>query len=234
MSKLNLSHWLTKEQAATELGVHIKTVERLTARGRIQMQIWKRPKGAAIAVFHPRDVAREKAKRNTNAPAAFVLPPEPQNAVALQNPLDLAISHGSDSPHTKEILTYPQKSMEIQPLSVSETSKTGRARGPEVPIDRRLFLTRSEAASYAGLPKSCIQAAMNAGLLRWIRTGRGIRIVRETLEPTDLADFLEHQVSSEPRQNPFIGRLEGQEHKDTGPGEDKQPEPRDGVIPPKG
>ncbi len=69
----DLSHWLTKSQAAEALGVSTKTVEKLAEDGAIQKQTWRRAGKPAIAVYHPDDIQRERIKRNPDA-EPFVLP----------------------------------------------------------------------------------------------------------------------------------------------------------------
>ena len=66
--------WLTKQQAATAIGVTTKTVERLAQDQKLQQASWRRPTGGPeVAVYHPADVARLAKERRPGA-APFVLP----------------------------------------------------------------------------------------------------------------------------------------------------------------
>jgi hypothetical protein len=66
--------WLTKQRAADAIGCSTKTVEKLAQDGKLQQARWRRPTGgAAVAVFHPADVARVAQERRPGLPA-FVLP----------------------------------------------------------------------------------------------------------------------------------------------------------------
>ena len=66
----DLTSWLTKIQAAEEIGVGTKTVDRLADDGTLQKELRQRVGMAPVAVFHPRDVQQEKERRT----AADVIP----------------------------------------------------------------------------------------------------------------------------------------------------------------
>jgi hypothetical protein len=62
-TRKDLSTWLTKIQAAGELGVGTKTVDRLAENGDLQRELRPRVGMAPVAVFRPEDIKREKARR---------------------------------------------------------------------------------------------------------------------------------------------------------------------------
>jgi hypothetical protein len=60
---LDLTSWLTKIQAAQELGVGTKTVDRMADKNQIRRDLRSRPGLATVAIFHPGDIQREKQRR---------------------------------------------------------------------------------------------------------------------------------------------------------------------------
>lgn len=63
--------WLTKQQAAAQLQVAEKTIDRMAKAGELQKQTFKRAGQVPIVVFHPGDVERARVAR---APQAFIVP----------------------------------------------------------------------------------------------------------------------------------------------------------------
>jgi len=160
------SGWLNKAQAAEAIGVSTKTVEKLAEEKHLQMAMWKRPTGgAAIAVYHPGDVERIRKERNPDAPP-FVLP---------------SVSEASESSQNTAMVHVPKVSSEALPALALLVEAIRAATPTEPPIDKKLFLTLAEAASYAGLPKSYLHGLIVEGKLKGIKAG-GWRIRRSDLE----------------------------------------------------
>lgn len=79
-----------------------------------------------------------------------------------------------------------------------------RAAAPAVsavlPIDRRIFLTMTEAAEFSGLPSVFLRRLITSGKIKALKTGAGWRIARIELEKlagtlTEMPeDLTEHQL----------------------------------------
>src|SRR5215831_5663548 len=67
---ITLDNWLTKSQAAQELGVSEKTIDRMTAAQRLEKRDYKQPGKSAIVLINRADVERIKAER---APHPFIV-----------------------------------------------------------------------------------------------------------------------------------------------------------------
>jgi len=69
-----------------------------------------------------------------------------------------------------------------------------------LPIDRRIFLSMSEAAEFSGLPVVFLRSLITSGKLKALKTGAGWRIARIELEKlaetlTEMPqDFTEHEL----------------------------------------
>jgi excisionase family DNA binding protein len=164
----DLSHWLSKREAATTIGVSTKTVETLAREGRLQMQTWRRPStGVMISVYHPDDVERERAARNPGA-KPFVMPADSEERTS-----DVAIAKPrTDAPAT------------LWDAMVTRLLETSGASEKSVPISEKLFLTVPEAVAYSGLPVTYIEHLLKEGRLGQ-RFGRLWRIKRTELESYD-------------------------------------------------
>jgi hypothetical protein len=136
-------------------------------RGVIQKQKRKQRGSPAVAVFHPQDVAKLKAERETLPPAPFLLRPEDRAGVEITSPAvhqpDLFISHSAENaPLVQALLTIAD-----------------RMSGPN--LKEPHFLTIKQAKEITGLPAAFLQSHfLGAGCS--IRTGAGWRIARAALE----------------------------------------------------
>ena len=170
--------WLTKEEAARVLEVTTKTVEKFAAEKKIQSARIKRTEtGATIVKFHPKDVAKLRKERLPDA-APFVVPK------------DVAALGASSAGRFPALPANMESAGQLVGRTIAEhITKAAEAlftahaeRPPAVPLHRRLFLTRTEAADYSGLPRSEITFRIKSQELRAFRTGRGWRILRRDLE----------------------------------------------------
>src|SRR5438105_13268396 len=74
--RTDLSHWLTKQQAADAIGVSTKAIERFTQAKKLEQRFRPRAGSPHVAVYDPDDVARIAHERHP-APPPFVLPAVP-------------------------------------------------------------------------------------------------------------------------------------------------------------
>jgi hypothetical protein len=78
----DLSHWLTKREAADRLGCSERTIDRLIRKGEIQSTLRQRPRSRPETVLNPEDV-------EYNMPQPHVMPPQPSQAIATRDELGL-------------------------------------------------------------------------------------------------------------------------------------------------
>jgi len=151
MPKDDLSHWLTKQQAADAIGVSTKTIEKLADNRQLQQRSRKRPGKPAIVVYHPSDVERVRLERNPDAepfelpadrpaapPGTALTVPAAELSAASQN------SQNSQNPNPLEFLAA---------LAAGIVRQTDR--GPVAP--ERRYLTLAEAAAYTGLGEAYLR-----------------------------------------------------------------------------
>lgn len=183
---MKYSDWLTKKQTADALGVSTKTVEKFAADKLLQFVMTKNPAtGATMVKYHPRDVRKLRKERMPDA-APFVLPPD--------GTVKILRSDDNDPPAITaagaELMELPARAGGIGAALVKTlaegmtraTAQMFERQANAVPLYRRLYLTRAEAAQYSGLPLSEIMLRVKSRELPAIRTGRGWRIRRRDLE----------------------------------------------------
>lgn len=190
---MKYTDWLTKEEAAAALQVSTKTVEKFAAEGRLHSAMTKSPEtGATRVKYHPRDVDKLRKERLPDA-KPFVLPKDRDGAGEL--PATRA-TLGSRIPindaYNQAIATagLVERSL-TKTLTESISQAAGHifaAQADTVPLHRRLYLTRAEAAEYSGLPQSEIVKRIESRELPAIRTGRGWRIRRRDLEELQIVE----------------------------------------------
>lgn len=155
--KRDYSTWLTKQSAATAIGVSTKTIENYTKEGKIRQAFWKRPSGGPrLAVYDP-----EAVNRLAHRMSSAVIVDSPGAAVPAANGEQLAPIGPTlnGAALIEAVLRTIQKT--------SETSE-------------KLFLTIPEASDFTGLSAAYIRRACQAGTVAAIRDG-GWKIRRTAL-----------------------------------------------------
>lgn len=193
---MKYSDWLTKKQTADALGVSTKTVEKFAADKLLQFVMTKNPQtGATMVKYHPRDVRKLRKQRMPDA-APFVLPPDGTVKILDNDP-------PARGPAGAELMELPAApgigAALVKTLAEGMTRATAQMferQANAVPLHRRLYLTRAEAAAYSGLPQSEINQRIKTRELPAIRTGRGWRIRRRDLEEL-------HIISPEATADPY-------------------------------
>lgn len=178
---LDLSTWLTKQQAADAIGVSTKTIEQFAKDGKIQQAVWRpQNRGAAKAVYQPDDVARIAADRKPGL-APFVLPAGvtlPVNGNG--HPTGIQLGSKVDATPTGEevlrlVFAAALRTLAAEPPMASENPSEKTSETP------KLFLTIEEAATVSGLSRACLRKLIADGSIRGIRD-RGWKIARRDLE----------------------------------------------------
>ena len=75
-----------------------------------------------------------------------------------------------------------------------------------VPVERRIFLTITEAAEYTGLPAGFLRKLRSSGQLKALKTGAGLRFRRTDLE--GLASLADPPASKEELDDHVLRDLE--------------------------
>lgn len=173
---LDLSTWLTKQQAADAIGVSTKTIEQYAKDGKIQQAVWRpQNRGAAKAVYQPDDVARIAADRKPGL-QPFVLPAgvtPPVNGTGHQVP---AIYEKPDIDRHVAIDLSPLASFAAALQTLAEKSASSEN------SSQKCFLTIEQAAREVGLTVPCVRRLIKAQAIATVRDAEGVHIRRRDLE----------------------------------------------------
>ena len=168
--------WPTKTEAARALGVTTKTVERMSAAGKLQQASRRSTRGGADeVVYHPDDVAREAAARQRGPLPAFVVPSPGKNG------------NGNGHRDSTALATVPATSPATPPgdhelrLLFASALRAVSETQPRLSETPRLFLTLPEAAAISGLSVAYLTRRIQAGTLT-AEKDRGWKIRRKDLE----------------------------------------------------
>jgi hypothetical protein len=172
---IDLSDWLTKQEAADRIGVSTKAIERFTRAGKLEQRFRPQAGSPHVAVYFPADVAT-LAQARQRAPVPFVLEASsdvPANgnghhAVRALDRVTASVTSGDDllSPGDNLLRVLVAAAARV----MSETSQTPS-----------LFLTIPEASRVSGLSQAYLKRRIAAGTLPAERD-RGWRIRRKDLE----------------------------------------------------
>lgn len=198
---MKYSDWLTKKQAADALEVSTKTVEKFASDKLLEFVMTKNPEtGATIVKYHPRDVRKLRKERMPDA-APFVLPPDGTVKILKADDSPAALMELPAAPGIGAAL--------VKTLAEGMTRATAQMferQANAVPLHRRLYLTRAEAAQYSGLPLSEIMLRIKSQELPAIRTGRGWRIRRRDLERLQIIGPVRGFAQIDDDEPPIRGR----------------------------
>jgi excisionase family DNA binding protein len=153
---------MNKQDAADFLGVSVRAVERYASAGRLPSR-YVRGKTGQVLDFEQSDVDAFKIE------------------------LETPVEKGTTSRDTTALATLdgPNPAALVQLAHMVSMMNGDKARqdAATVPVEARLFLTVTEAAQYAGVGKSAIEAAIKAGQINaHSGLGRGRRIKRADVE----------------------------------------------------
>jgi excisionase family DNA binding protein len=172
--KIDLSDWMTKQQAADVIGVSTKAIERFAKAGRLEQRSRPQAHGPNVAVYFPDDVAA-LARERQPAATPFVVPAVPDPPRSNARPAGSAAltvsppSTAGDDP-VRALFAAAMRAV------LSQTSETSA-------MSATLYVTVKEAAGILGLPQADVRRLIRDGDLPHRLTGRGgIRIRRRDLE----------------------------------------------------
>lgn len=167
MPTTDYSTWLTKQAAADEMGVSVKTIENLGVQLKLASALWRNPAGGPnMRVYSPDDVQRLTVARQTAGGARFTGPVSGAVTVAPPLPVGLAIpAAGQPSPELGKFL-------EALELATQPTKQV---------LTTKLCLTIPEAAEFAGVSKKLIHGLCVDGTIGAFQDGRVWRIPRARL-----------------------------------------------------
>ena len=163
MATPDYATWLTKQQAATALGVGTKTIEQWAKDRKLDQGRYKRPGGGpALAVYNPDDVARLAADRQPEA-APFVLPAvtTPANGNGRHTHSSTALATTQPGAGGPEAARSFLEAMLTAILSQSAESSQSSQKSAETP-----WVDVPTAAAILGRSRAYVQRLIKAGTLQ--------------------------------------------------------------------
>lgn len=172
---LDLSTWLTKQQAADAIGVSTKTIEQFAKDGKIQQAAWRpQNRGPEKAVYQPDDVARIASERRPGV-AAFVLPAGVTPPVNGNGHQALAVAPPREREASLAIDLSPLASFAAVLQTLAEKSASSEN------LSEKWWLTIPEAAALSGLSATHLRRRCQSGWPGAIKDGAW-KIRRRDLE----------------------------------------------------
>lgn len=146
--------WPTKQDAARNLGLSLRSIERLITEKKIRITHKRVPGRKALTCCHPDDIAKLKAS---------IVPSSPVPAPGKNN----------------GTLPAPKQAAHL-PTALQQFAAAFLGTVPYPP--RTLFLSLREAAEYSGLPKSALKELITKGEIKVRQRGKRVWVSRKALE----------------------------------------------------
>jgi len=174
-TRIDLSTWLTKQQAADAIGVSTKAIERFTQAGKLEQRFRPQAHGPKVAVYFPDDVQKLVQERRQGA-TPFVVPAGPDSSNGNGKAPSIPNIAGSDISYRLAAGSDPLRAFAaaVYAAVMSQTSQTS-------PVSQTSFVTIREASLATGLSQAYIRRAIEQKRLPAIRDV-GWRIRRKDLE----------------------------------------------------
>jgi excisionase family DNA binding protein len=152
---------MNKEQAAKELGISVRSLQRIVHSGKISVTYKRGDSGKQEAIFNPEEIENYKRGRD----AEIVKP-----AVATTDDTALARSDATtgDTALARNV--------------IEKFFNLGLQKPLSVPIADKPLLKLDEAAALTGLPRQLLRQAIEDGKLSGRIIGRAYRIKRADLD----------------------------------------------------
>ncbi len=165
-TRIDLSTWLTKQEAADRIGVSTKAIERFTRAGKLEQRFRPQAGSPHVAVFYPQEVD-ELAARRRQAPAPFVLEASTDRPTNGNGHGGLA--HTKDPQGIYKDLDDPLRAFAVAVVAavMSQTSQTAVSQTPA-------YVDQAEALAIAGVSVEQLRAAVKAGEVK--QRGRRYRV----------------------------------------------------------
>lgn len=153
---IDLSTWLTKQEAADRIGVSTKAIERFTRAGKLEQRFRPQAGSPHVAVYFPDDVEKLAAGRRQEA-APFVLPPDadlPTNGNGHHSSTALAISPepGIQNIPGEDLL----RALVTAAVQMSQTSQTSVSQ-------TSAYVAKADALALSGISDAELRSAVKAG-----------------------------------------------------------------------
>jgi excisionase family DNA binding protein len=152
---------MNREEAAQELGISVRSLQRAVKRGALQVKYKRGASGKHEAVFDPEEIARFKEEMEREVIPEPAPPATTNDTTALTR---------IDAPEARNAL--------IQLLE--RANKLDKA--TPVAIENKLLLKLHEAAALTGLSRQTLRTAIEDKKLKARVTGRAWRIKKADLE----------------------------------------------------
>jgi excisionase family DNA binding protein len=162
---------MNKEDAASELGISVRTLQRYMSAHRLAFTM-KRTKTGEVADFAPAEVERfrrELAGELTASVSHGAVASEPVSPEAGESTALVPVGRSSDAGELLALI-YQAARSNAKPTPAS------------VPIESKPLLTIAEAHALTGLSDGHLREAIHAGRLKGKIIGRGYRIKRADLD----------------------------------------------------
>jgi excisionase family DNA binding protein len=159
---------MNREEAANELGISVRSLQRAVAAGKLGVTYKRGESGKQEAAFDTEEIKtyKETMESETVVPAVAV-------------PGSQALMLGattSDSNLARSVAFIARES-----VTAMLEATNAKAR-PSVAVESKLMLKLDEAALLTGLSRGTIRAAIDAGKLKAKIIGRAWRVKRDDLE----------------------------------------------------
>jgi excisionase family DNA binding protein len=161
---------MNKEQAAAELGITVRTLQRHMAAHRIGFAMRRTVTGEE-ATFSETEVARFKAERDR-------LTTTVTSATTVS---EVVRDESSDALERQPSI----EGMQSFALMIADALQGAQTHGNavvDVPLRDKMTLSFKEAARLSGVPESHLRSAYAEGKLRGAKIGRGVRVSPEALK----------------------------------------------------
>lgn len=168
---VDVADWPTKQEAALQLDISGRSIDRLLRQGRLKKGI-RRGSGVPVVVIDPETIAEcqrsaaEKSDPGASVVLARIMQPAALPMLSPSAQVPALVRSGAASGLEAAFLAFLQSKI---PAS-------------QIPVERRIFLTLAESAEYSGLPVAFLRRLIASGKLKALKTGAGWRVSRVELE----------------------------------------------------
>jgi excisionase family DNA binding protein len=152
---------MNKEEARNELGISVRSLQRLVQSGKISVVYRRGESGKQEAIFKPEEIENYKLGRDAETVKPAVAATTGDTALARSDATtgDIALAR-----------------------NVMETIFNAIGQKPSVAIADKPLLKLDEAAALTGLSRQLLRQAIEDGKLKGRIIGRGFRVKREDLD----------------------------------------------------
>jgi hypothetical protein len=157
--------WVPKAEAAQRVGLSVRSLERIAAKGYVEVRLLGRDRGRGkLAVYSEVDLAAWKA----GSPNQHAIP------VAAAGPSEAAPPVGAPATSTAlELVRSPKKGDEAGAVALYLARLAAGAQQQAAPAPTKPWLTAAEAAEFSGLPEAFLRKRAAEGVTWAVNVGGG-------------------------------------------------------------